>query len=134
MGQRRSWRPPEHAEHEVAWCGVSSKALPFCCASTGFLSKIVPFLVVCLSSVAPDGELSKALPLSCVSTVFLSKTAPFRAVPLPQARVWLVSAIAAAPMLGLRRYNYWREGPVHGLSDLYSYGGSVSAGRRTSVQ
>eukprot|EP01051_Picozoa_sp_SAG22_P014921 SAG22_NODE_1877_length_3383_cov_2.067905_4_plen_217_part_00 len=29
--------------------GVSSKALPFCCASTVFLSKAVPFLVVSLS-------------------------------------------------------------------------------------
>eukprot|EP01051_Picozoa_sp_SAG22_P010781 SAG22_NODE_991_length_6129_cov_8.370813_2_plen_78_part_00 len=28
---------------------VGCKALPFCCASTVFLSKTVPFLAVCLS-------------------------------------------------------------------------------------
>jgi hypothetical protein len=42
--------------------------------------------------------------------------------------VLLLGAIAVAPILRLRRYNYWWEGLVHGLSDLY--GGSVSAGCR----
>eukprot|EP01051_Picozoa_sp_SAG22_P001576 SAG22_NODE_63_length_23302_cov_17.506551_8_plen_225_part_00 len=75
---------------------VSSKALSFCCASTVFLSKTVPFRAVPLdqlgqrwpatrrrqrAQLAPDTVRCKALlSFCCASTVFLSKTVPFRAV------------------------------------------------------
>eukprot|EP01051_Picozoa_sp_SAG22_P008961 SAG22_NODE_714_length_7722_cov_3.919585_11_plen_73_part_01 len=72
---------------------MRSKALSFCCASTIFLSKTVPFHAVCSARQEWFGrsydvlarnccafcnEVShKPLPLPCVSTVFLSKTLPF---------------------------------------------------------
>eukprot|EP01051_Picozoa_sp_SAG22_P000666 SAG22_NODE_19_length_32182_cov_39.206963_23_plen_702_part_00 len=130
----------EIATRLVTELTVSSKALSFCCVSTVFLSKTVPFRAVPLDQAELREQLPeaiaallqelmtqalgsenvddkrtrqvscKALPFCCASTVFLSKTVPFHAV---HAQVKEAQeAVANDPLAtGKSYWDYYRNQP-----------------------